>query len=45
MRAVVANPHCAEILSQINSTSDDYIQNLPDGCKIIGQVTVKVSSS
>jgi hypothetical protein len=45
MRAVVANPHCAEILSQINSTSDDYIQNLPDGCKIIGQVAVKVSSS
>jgi hypothetical protein len=45
MRAVIANPHCAGVLSQINSTSNDYIQNLPDGCKIIGQVTVKVAKS
>lgn len=43
MRAVLANRHCEGILSAVNSTSDDYIQNLPAGCKIIGQVTVKVS--
>jgi hypothetical protein len=43
MRAVVANPQCAGILAAVSSTSDDYIQNLPAGCKVIGQVTVKVS--
>jgi len=43
MVAVIADSYCANRLSQIQSTSDDYTQNLPDGCKIVGRVTVDVS--
>src|SRR6266851_3023477 len=42
MRAVLANTQCAGMLTQVESTSNDYTQNLPAGCKVIGQTTVKV---
>jgi|HubBroStandDraft_6_1064221.scaffolds.fasta_scaffold43826_6 hypothetical protein len=44
MVAVVANPHCALKLGQIDSTSNDYTQSLPEGCNIFGRVTVDVST-
>jgi hypothetical protein len=43
MIVVLANPHCALILDSVNATANDYIQNLPRGCKQVGQVTVNVA--
>jgi hypothetical protein len=43
MVVALANPHCAARLTQIGSTRNDYTQSLPDGCRIVGQVTVNVS--
>lgn len=43
MIVVLANPHCSKILHTTNRTSNDYLKQLPGGCKQIGQVTVNVS--
>ena len=43
MVTVLANPHCAEVLTRVNSTSNDYVQHLPHGCRQVGEVTVDVS--
>lgn len=43
MVAVMANPYCADRLSRIQSTSNDYTLNLPGGCKIVGRIIVDVS--
>jgi hypothetical protein len=43
MRVVTANTKCATKLQQINSTKNDYTQNLPAGCTYISGTTVHVT--
>jgi hypothetical protein len=45
MVAVFANTTCAQRLKHVMSTSNDYMNHLPAGCQIFGQVTVNVSRS
>jgi hypothetical protein len=43
MVAALANPTCAAKLTKTNETSNDYLNQLPAGCKLFGQVTVNVA--
>lgn len=43
MVAVFADTTCAQRLKHVISTSNDYMNHLPAGCQIFGQVTVNVS--
>lgn len=44
MRVVIANPACAAILQKTNETTQDYLTQLPAGCKYVTGVTVHVTT-
>ena len=44
MVAALATPSCAKILTQTNATSNDYLEQLPAGCSLFGEVTVNVTT-
>jgi hypothetical protein len=43
MRVVIADQECATKLQATNSTTNDYLTQLPAGCKVITGVTVDVT--
>jgi hypothetical protein len=43
MRVIIGNHKCAARLQQVSSTNNDYIPQLPDGCKYVSGTTVHVT--
>jgi hypothetical protein len=44
VRLIRADTNCAATLYATSQTTNDYLNNLPGGCTVVAQVTVRVTT-